>query len=443
MQAIAIRLSCNSATIVKERAAAWPRSILLRSLPFVAAALLSSLAVAARADDWPQWRGPTGMGLTAESKLPLKWDGKSGTGIAWKASLAGTTGHSCPIVWQDRVFVTLANHQTREQEGRKEIPDHFLACFEARTGKQLWRTRIPPGREVAGYSIYASPTPVTDGKVVYCWFGSAVLAAVDFDGKLLWRQERTGPFFLNPGICASPVLYNDTLILLFDQSHDKGLLQGLNKANGEPKWEQKRQGFDTCNTTPLFVEVHGRKQLVAAGSKALEAHDPTTGELLWTCQSWGFGSSPVYGRGLIYADRGGNEPAVSVDPTGKGDVSKTHLKWKIDKMPGDYSSPVVSGEYLYRVVGEGVIDCRRMETGEKLYTGRLEGVSKLASPVATADGLVYFVSTGKSYVIKAGPTLEILATNDLGGFGNGSSPAVANGHIFTRDFDYLYCLGTK
>ncbi len=407
------------------------------------AAMLSSSSAIARADDWPQWRGPTGMGLTTESKLPLKWDAKTGSGILWKASLAGTTGHSSPIVWQDKVFVTLAARQSREQEERKEIPDHYLACFDAHSGKPLWRTRIQPGPEVAGYSIYASPTPATDGKAVYCWFGSAVVAAVDFEGKLLWRHERHGPFFLNPGICTSLVLYGDTVLLLFDQARDKGSLQGLSKATGDVKWEQKRPGFDCCNTTPLVVEVQGRKELIVAGSKALEGREPASGELLWTCRSWGFGASPVYGRGLIYADRGGNEPAVAVDPRGKGDVSKTHLKWKIDKMPGDYASPVVSGDYLYRIVGEGVLECRRMETGEKLFTGRLEGLSKLASPIATADGRVYFVSTGKSYVIKAGPALEILATNDLGGGGNGSSPAVANVHIFTRDFDALYCLGAK
>ena len=95
---------------------------------------------------------------------------------------------------------------------------------------------------MAGYTIYASPTPATDGKAVYCWFGSAVVAAVDFEGKLLWRHERHGPFFLNPGICTSLVLYGDTVLLLFDQARDKGVLQGLSKATGEVQWEQKRRG---------------------------------------------------------------------------------------------------------------------------------------------------------------------------------------------------------
>ncbi len=161
---------------------------------------ISQFANLAAAADWPAWRGPTGIGWTDETDLPLSWDGKTGDNVLWKAPLAGTTGHSSPIVWGDRVFLTTSDKQTREQEASKEIPQHHIECYQAADGKLLWRTLIPPGQEVAGYSIYASPTPATDGKAVYAWFGSAVVAAVDFDGKLLWRHERKGPFVLNPGI---------------------------------------------------------------------------------------------------------------------------------------------------------------------------------------------------------------------------------------------------
>jgi hypothetical protein len=188
---------------------------------------LANLAAAA---DWPAWRGPTGIGWTDETDLPLSWDGKTGDGVLWKAPLAGTTGHSCPIVWGDRVFLTTSAKQTREQEARKEIPEHHIECYQAADGKLLWRTLIPPGQEVAGYSIYASPTPATDGKAVYAWFGSAVIAAVDFEGKLIWRHERKGPFVLNPGICTSPILYQDTVILLCDQGRNQG--NGSSRARG-------------------------------------------------------------------------------------------------------------------------------------------------------------------------------------------------------------------
>ena len=419
--------------------------IVLETLAFVA--VLASILLwgsAAHAGDWPGWRGPTGIGLTDEKALPLTWDGKTGENIIWKAKLTGTTGHSSPIVWGDRVFVTTSNRQTREEENRKDIPEHHLVCFQASDGKQLWRTEIPHGQEFAGYSIFASPTPCTDGRAVYVWFGSAVVAAVDFEGHLLWHHERTGPFHLNPGITSSPVLYNDTLILISDQGRDSGFLQGLDTRTGDIKWEQKRKQVNACNATPVLLPVAGKTQLLVAASNKLQGLDPDNGEPIWWCKGWGFGSSPVYGSGLVYADRGGNEPAQAVDPTGMGDVTATHVKWKNEKVAGDYSSPVISGDFIYRVKGEGVVQCFRLSTGELLFTERLQGVSKLASPIATADNRVYFASTGASHVIETGPELKILGSSEklAGSNGNdGASPAVANGRIYMRNFDWLYCIG--
>jgi len=416
---------------------------IVRALTLLGCGFAMSAQSAIAAANWPCWRGPTGVGVTDESKLPLTWDGKKGENVLWKTPLSKSTGHSSPIVWADKVFITTSDKQTRQQEEAKEIPEHHLECYRAGDGELVWRTLIPQGKEVAGYSIYASPTPATDGKAVFVWFGSAVIAAVDFDGKLLWRHERPGPFMLNPGLCSSLVLYGDTVILQCDQSRNQGYLQGLLKTNGEIKWEQRRTGFDNCNATPLLLDIQGKPQLIVTGSKALQGLQPEDGKLIWSCKAWGFGASPAWGDGLIYADRGGNEPAVAVDPTGAGDVTKTHLKWQVEKIPGDYSSPVVCNGRIYRATGEGVIECRSLANGEKLFTGRLDGVSKLASPVATADELVYFVSTGKSHVIKATPTLEIVGGGSLGGGGNGSSPAVSNGRIYVRDFDALYCIGEK
>jgi len=396
-----------------------------------------------RAGNWPGWRGPTGVGYTGEKNLPLTWDGKTGKNVLWKASLAGTTGHSSPIVWGDRVFITTAAKQTREQEERKEVPEHHLACYRAADGKLFWRTRIPQGKQPAGYAIYAVPTPVTDGKVVYAWFGSAVIAAIDFDGKLLWRHERPGPFGLNPGICSSPTLYEDTVILICDQSRGKGFLQGLDKKTGEVRWEQKRTKVTYCNTTPLLLEVKGKPQLIVAGSSILEGLNPANGEPVWWCRSAAFGASPAYGSGLIYIDKGGNEPAGCVDPAGQGDVAKTHVRWQIPKSAGGYASPVIAGGYVYKVRREGVVACLALSTGEEVYTAKLKGLSKLASPIATADGRIYFVSTGRSYVIKVGPRLEVLGSGNLGGWGNGSSAAVSGGRIFVRDFRFLYCIGRK
>lgn len=417
-----------------------------RSIPFrYAAAVAVALAAAATAsgDNWPRFRGPTGVGVTSESGLPTTWNGKTGEGVLWKAPLKGTTGHSSPIVWGDRVFVTLSDKQTKAQEEAKEIPDHHVACFRVSDGKELWRTKVAHGKEVTGYNIYATPTPVTDGTTVFAWFASGVLVAVDFDGQLLWRQERNGPFNLNPGISSSPILYKDTLILICDQNRGTGFLQGINKKDGMVKWEKKRDKTFACNATPILLDVGGKPQLVVPGDGLLQGLRPDDGEPIWWCKSLSFGASPAYGKGLLYVDMGNNQPAQAVDPTGAGDVTKTHVKWTIPKVPGEYSSPVISGDVVYRVRTDGVVAGYSLADGKELFAERINGFPKVVSPVATADGKVYFVSAGKSYVVKAGPEFEILATNDLGGGDTTASPAVADGKIYVRDFDFLYCLGKK
>jgi outer membrane protein assembly factor BamB len=240
-------------------------------------------------------------------------------------------------------------------------------------------------------------------------------------------------------VCSSDL----TVILLCDQGRGKGFLQGLDKKTGQVKWEQKRTKTSQNNTTPLLLTVKGKPQMVILGSEILQGLDPASGEPVWWCKTRGFGASPVYAKGLVYAAKGGDEPAVAVDPTGEGDVAKTHVKWQLPKLPGDYSSPVIAGDYIYQVQKEGIVGCLKLTTGETVFVERLDKVSKLASPIATADGRVYFVSTGTSYVIKAGPKLEILGGGNLGGWGNGSSAAVSGGRIFVRDFEFLYCLGKK
>jgi outer membrane protein assembly factor BamB len=163
--------------------------------------------------------------------------------------------------------------------------------------------------------------------------------------------------------------------------------------------------------------------------------------------------SPVYAAGLLFTDSPGG-PGIAIDPTGQGDISKTHAKWKIDKTPASYAyaSPGICGDFIYRVHKPGILHCWKLSTGELLYAERVEGLTNLASPVATADGRVYFLTSAKSHVIQAGPKLEVLATNDLGGYAgnNGPSPAIANGRMYVRDAQpaaggeaFLYCIGKK
>jgi outer membrane protein assembly factor BamB len=199
--------------------------------------------------------------------------------------------------------------------------------------------------------------------------------------------------------------------------------------------------------TPALLRIQDKTQLIhyAGGMQAL---DPATGELLWFCKAPTTSySSPAFGGGLLYADAGrGGQTGTAVDPTGKGDVTKTHVKWQAKVTSAAGSSPIVVGEYLYRISDPGLIRCWKVQTGELVYEERTPRITPSSSPIACADGRIYFASPSRSYVIKAGPTFEVLATNDLevgGGAQDYSTPAVSEGRIFIKGRSYLWCIGAK
>lgn len=425
-----------------------------RTLTAVAASLLA-VAATGQAGNWPGWRGPTGMGYCDEKDLPLHWDGKTKENLLWKVPIGGI-GNSSPIVWGDRVFVTASRRQTNKEQDAKIIPEHWLACFRTTDGQELWRTSVAPGHYPRGYGIYAVPTPVTDGQAIYCWFSSGVMAALDFDGKILWRDEIEGDVPKHyDGLINSPLLFEDSVIRVVNvtQPAGNGVVQALLKKTGKVKWERKLAKSSSANASPLLLPVDGKPQLIVSSGNVLEALNPADGTTIWTFRRQMGDLSPVYAHGLLFTDRPGG-PGLAIDPAGQGDITKTHEKWKIGKTPASYAyaSPGISGDYVYRVHKPGILHCWKLSTGELLYAERLEGLTNLASPVSTADGRVYFATSGTSYVIQAGPKLEVLAKNELGGYhgNNGPSPAIANGRIYVRDAEpagpagaFLYCIGRK
>jgi outer membrane protein assembly factor BamB len=423
-----------------------------RSVGLALVVLSGALAPAAaqgRAEQWPGWRGPTGQGHTPARDLPLTWGGNDGENVLWRAPLLPDPekarpdhNQSSPIVWGDRVFVTVSYWPATGPP--KEFPEHHLLCFRAGDGKPLWDCRVPPGpwllTDLRGG--YTAPTPATDGERVYVAFGSSVLAAVDFTGKLLWRQE-IKPYDFDVAMAASPVLYGDTALLVCDQAKKaSSRLLAFDLRTGAVRWEQKRPTAGFSHSTPVVVEVRGKPHFLVAADKAVQGLDPATGKVLWWCAGAGDTSSPVYACGLVYCDGGRGGPGVAVDPGGEGDVTGTHRKWRVDLVPEGFSSPVAVGDYLYRLHNPGILKCWKLATGEPAYAERLPGVSTAASPVATADGRLYLASAGKSYVVQAGPVCKVLATNDLGD-ASAASAAVSGGRIFLKGARYLYCIGKK
>jgi outer membrane protein assembly factor BamB len=415
--------------------------------------LLLATGSAALASDWPGWRGPTGLGYTDEKYLPLTWNDKTGENVVWKTLLHGgrknnpefaSPGWSSPIVWRHRVFMTTATFPLdlkSEKERRAVIAQHHVLCFDAADGKLLWDTEIPAGKLLVDnfYHGYAVPTPCTDGKLVFALFGSGVFAALDFDGKIVWREELPAQREKDGGVCASPILFEDTVIVPGIQ--DMGL-RALEKATGKVRWEQKTKQRNTM-ATPALIRIDGKLQLIhyAGGIQGL---DPATGELIWTCRAPTSQSSPCYGGGLLFADagRGGREGAA-IDPTGKGDVSKTHVKWKTEVEGVAGSSAIIVGDHIYRSSGQDFIRCWDVKSGELVDEIRAARITPSSSPIATADGRIYFAGPGRSYVIRADPKLEILATNDLNDGDNYPTPAVSGGRLYIKGKSYLWCIGKK
>ena len=375
--------------------------------------------------------------------LPTTWS--KDQNILWKADLPKAFNpYSSPIVSGDKVFVTTALN---------EATGHKLLCFNLTDGTKVWETDIPAGPFVLTDKRpgYLCPTPCTDGERVYVTFGSCELTAVDFQGKVLWQKPIEKDF----GVClaTSPILYKDLVIQVCDTSmKTPSSIMAFDRKTGEVKYREART-VDTSWSTPILVTFKDKTVMIHKGGGGLQGFDPESGKTLWTANlKHGAMASPVYGGGLVYSAPGwgGDGVVVAVDAESVGDLSKK-VPWTVPVAKGlsAFGSPIILDGVMYRYVGggdgkktpiEGKLSCVQMATGKVTTMLDLPGFHSWVSPVATADGLIYFASGGKSYVVKTGATPEIVATNDLGD-NNPASPAVADGKLIIRGNSKLWCIG--
>jgi outer membrane protein assembly factor BamB len=440
----------------------------MRSAVVTLAVLFAGTPMAA---NWPQWRGPSGLGVSSESGLPTAWSG--GDNIAWSAALAGL-GSSSPIVWGDQVVVTsqvgrlplsgdsypaLARDEaalvSREKPigGRRETSDardpisFVVESFSRSDGRRLWDYRFAargPFPNLHEKHNLATPTSVTNGEHIFAWFGTGQLVALDMRGGVAWSKhlgEEFSPFDINWGHGSSPALYKDLLILLCDHLSASYLI-ALDARSGKLRWKADRGKGRASYSTPLVVPGPNGDELLVNSSERIDAYDPNSGELLWHADAPRQTPVPsaVFHDGLIYMTRGyRNSPYLAIRPGGRGDVTSSHIVWRAPG-GGSYAASLVAYDgLLYLTNDVGVLTCADMKTGERLWQTRLDGVF-FASPVA-ADGKVYFVSqTGETIVVKAGRTPEILARNDLGER-LVASPAISGGRIFLRSDGRLFAIG--
>jgi outer membrane protein assembly factor BamB len=416
---------------------------IIRLLPAVIISLLA--AYPALADNWPQFRGPGGQGESAEKNLPIKWSATDN--VAWKTEIAGW-GWSSPIVWGDRIFMTATS-----EDG---ISCHVV-CVERKAGKILWDNEVfkqKPTR-LQFKNSYATPTPVTDGTLVYVIFMEGGIAALNFDGKIAWTNFDY-PFYNQHGMGTSPIVYKDLLIIPFDTSAttgdlkigwqkpwDQSFVLALDKSTGKQRWKSGRGQSRIGHCMPRIAVIGGQTELISGAGDVLEAFDPDTGRLLWSVPNIGetVVPTPVFGDGMIFTESGFMDITIRAwRPGDHGEMTKSNLVWEFKKAVPTIPSYAFHDHRLYTIKEDGMLQCFEAATGKLLWKQRMEG-HYAASPVV-ADGKIYLLSEeGTTTILDGGPELKVLADNALGEKCQ-ASMAVSDGQFFIRTKEHLYCIAT-
>jgi outer membrane protein assembly factor BamB len=426
-------------------------------------AIVTALSTSVSAQ-WPQWRGPDGLGVSTETNLPLEWSPTKN--IAWKTEIPGR-GHSSPVVAGGLVFVTAAI-KGKDVPGRK-APVHLnfdytpgyvhpdavdiefeeqlkLYAIDAKTGRIAWERVAYDGvmfDDRHRKNTYASSTVATDGERAYAFFESAGLYAYDFKGALAWKRD-LGPIIkagLGPG--TSPIVYKDLVILQCDQEMGDGsAIVALNRKTGADVWRADRKNRRSW-ATPIVIHAGDRDELIASGAEAVVAYDPATGKELW--RAAGTRShpipSPVATRGLVFLYAGSQAKVVmAMRPGGAPDADP--IVWRYNKGAAYVPSSIAVGDYFYLMSDTGIITCIDAVTGKIVYEGGRPPIPStfFASPVAFDGKILLTSEDGDSFVVKAGPVHEVLATNSVGEPVY-ASPAIAGGTIYIRGERHLFAIG--
>ena len=427
-------------------------------------AALAAERPAGHDENWPQWRGPDGIGIALHGDPPVEWD--ESKNVRWKIDIPGS-GHATPVIWGDRIFVQTAIEtderiQPKAEDaaparGRRGPPARdtssvlkfVVLCINRQDGQILWQRTVCQERPHQGThatGTWASNSPVTDGRHVYAYFGSRGLYCLDMQGNPKWEKDFGAMNIkMRFGEGSSPALHGDTLVVHWDHE-DQSFIVALDKTTGDQLWRAERDEI-TSWSTPLVVEHEGTTQVIVSATGRIRSYDLKTGKVIWECggMTRNVIPTPVVDNGMVYVTSGFRGSALLAIrlSAAKGDITDTQaVVWRHGKDTPYVPSPLIYGDALYFLkVNSGVLSCLNAATGEEHYTGqRLDGVrSVYASPVA-ASGRIYIAGrNGVTAVIEHGSQYELLGTNKLDD-GFSASPAIVGTEIYLRGHKSLYCI---
>jgi outer membrane protein assembly factor BamB len=430
--------------------------------------LLTLLMLASAADgpgDWPCWRGPDNDGM-ARGDAPLHWSDTEH--IKWKAEIPGR-GHSSPVIWGDKVFLTTAvptgvvppaaNEPAPSGRGgrgfgsRSPQPEQklLLMALDRKTGKLLWQQVAKVATPHEGYhptyGSFASNTPVTDGKSVVAFFGSRGVYCYDLDGKKIWEKDFgiQLKMFNTFGEGAWPFIEGSKLLLLFDNEVDSFLV-ALDLASGKELWRTPRSDGNTNWSGPVVISYGGKKQVIVSATKKVHSYDLETGKPIWEVGGLGQNTipAPVAADGMVYVMSGYRNPNLLAVKLGReGDLTGTDaIVWQNQRGNSYTPSPVLHDGKLYVVTDSGMLSCFDAKTGKAFYQQQRlpKPYNFKASPVGVNGKLYLATEEGDVVIVKMGETYEVLATNTLEGQMFIGTPAIADGEIYLRGQNTLFCI---
>ena len=410
------------------------------SAPFGSLGLLTASAAT---DSWSEFRGPSANGIAnADARVPTEWSREKN--IAFRTPLPGQ-GWSSPVIADGRIYLSAAIAQTEPAVPNETEYALSLIILDAHSGELLKSVPLMEQTAEKSHKIHqknshASPTPIVDGNRVFVHFGYQGTACVDRDGNLIWTNRE---LFFKPvhGNGGSPILVDDKLIFTCDGASDPKVV-ALDAQTGKVAWEVQRPNdakskFSFC--TPSLIIVDSKQQVIAPGSDCVLAIDPADGKVIWQLLYTGYSvvPKPIYHSGLVFLSTSYDTPSMlAIDPTGSGDVTKTHLKWSLTKSVPHTASMLADGGLVYSISDAGIALCVDAQTGEVIYRERVGG-NFSASPILVGNKIYYTNEAGVTTVIASGRQCKVLAENDLGER-TLASAAVDGNALIMRTADAIY-----